>query len=260
MLKEMQNQNETNKEETQEAGENTVNRLDLPDSSQVEQDIKEESFVEKKARARLADAFDYYGGKEEAMPNIMRAVKEVLDNSLGEGNLSEETLQKIEKDLGACSDERERFVQESFQALAPIITLIEGHPELSEPINEREDFKHLTEALSYHMSQDGRSAFLHMLPDEKLNAIKLIRSTREGLIKMAEVVKDNENIEEINATSWIVADHPKLLERLGFKVDGEIDEATRRAHFGNETRKIFKASMSRNDFLEMYSSERARGL
>lgn len=73
---------------------------------------------------------------------------------------------------------------------------------------------------------------------------------------MAEIVKKNEGVQVIIATSWIVARKPEWLESLGFTDTGPITDAERERNFKDDTRPINKAIMSREDFLKRYLKKR----
>lgn len=78
------------------------------------------------------------------------------------------------------------------------------------------------------------------------------RPTKEGLQKLAEIVKENESLQVIAATSWIVARKTERLEELGFTDMGPITDEEREQHFKGDTRPINKAVISREDFLKKY--------
>ena len=80
--------------------------------------------------------------------------------------------------------------------------------------------------------------------------------TREGLEELAKTVKENQAVKRVEAISWIVADHPKILEKLGFTVVGEIDEEMRRKYYADDNRPIGRATVSREDFLRRYLIDR----
>lgn len=83
---------------------------------------------------------------------------------------------------------------------------------------------------------------LHVLPSSTLSRSNQLRSLREGLKKLADELKNNENLENIkivSAKSWIVEEHPGLMEKLGFTIEAE---------------KTDRATITRERFLELYGS------
>jgi hypothetical protein len=82
-----------------------------------------------------------------------------------------------------------------------------------------------------------------------------LRLMRDGLRELARRLEQDasmKDVSQITATSWIVAAHPRILEGLGFTVDGPIDEEKRQRDFADETRPISKAHITREDFLKRY--------
>lgn len=65
----------------------------------------------------------------------------------------------------------------------------------------------------------------------------------------------DERIKEIQATSWIVASNPGLLEKAGFTVAGSISEEMRMEHFSNESRPVSWAQINREKFLKLWLDE-----
>jgi hypothetical protein len=116
--------------------------------------------------------------------------------------------------------------------------------------NESHNFIPLNEVFSY--SLDEKDLHLHMSPSDDISAVSKVRYIKDGLEKLSEIIKSNKKIEKISATSWIVAKNPKLLERLGFKNEGPIDEKTRKRDFSGETNPISRATISREEFLSKY--------
>ena len=65
-------------------------------------------------------------------------------------------------------------------------------------------------------------------------------------------MQQDTEVTEVEGTSWIIAEKPKLLEQLGFELHGAISEEVRAQHFAEETRPIHYASISRKVLLETY--------
>lgn len=95
-----------------------------------------------------------------------------------------------------------------------------------------------------------------------------LRLLHEGFKKFAHLLQTNEkfsHIDKITAISWIVVEHPKLVERFGFTIDNSIDDyESRRWEYKKRTgsikaSKILKkpgfAYMTRDKFLELYGEK-----
>jgi len=141
-------------------------------------------------------------------------------------------------------------------ALKPVTALKMNDPENFEKIvtagipTEKDEFVPLNEILSYGRGKDY--VHIHLLPPGKVGLAALVKGSLDGLRELARIVREDETIKEITATSWIVAEHPKLLERMGFIMQGEIDEEMRDRHFRGDKRRISKATISREEFLRRY--------
>ena len=104
------------------------------------------------------------------------------------------------------------------------------------------------------MYYGGRDNYvhIHLAQAKDVGVSKLRALVLDGLQKLAEQIKGNEQVQDIEATSWIVAKNPKLMEKLGFTVEGEVDEEFRRQHFSGDERKISRATIKREEFLKRY--------
>lgn len=122
-------------------------------------------------------------------------------------------------------------------------------------IEEEGGYIKLNDLLYYGYGYDPNGLFvhLHVAPAQTLpDKIALLRG---GLKRLASQIVNDQRVGSIVATSWIVAEHPRLIERLGFVVDGPIDEQTRKKYFADDSRPISKAHVSREDFLKRYLSD-----
>jgi hypothetical protein len=115
----------------------------------------------------------------------------------------------------------------------------------------QEGMKPLNEIMYY----GGRDDYIHIHLANARDLKNLRALVLDGLQKLAEVIKNNEKVKTIEATSWIVAKNPGLMEKMGFEVEGEIDEEFRRRHFSDDKRKISKATIGREEFLKRYLKE-----
>jgi hypothetical protein len=115
----------------------------------------------------------------------------------------------------------------------------------------------VNELIYYGRSADG-NINLHIASHENTSNGEKLRLLREGLKKLAEEVNNDSGIQEVSATSWIVAAAPSLLERLGFTLHGEISAEFKQAHFAEETRPVHYASISRSVLLEKYLNTKTK--
>lgn len=164
---------------------------------------------------------------------------------------------------GVEIEDKEEFVSHFLKTLEPIVILQVTQANIFEKTerrnmlyNEAGNFK-LSEVLYTGFS--GKEAHIHLAPSVEFIKEKGIANfkneVKNGLIKLAEVLKSNKEIEEITAASWIVAKNPALLEQLGFTIIGEISKKEKDRHFEDEKRSIVKASIKREKFDEWYGNK-----
>lgn len=118
---------------------------------------------------------------------------------------------------------------------------------------ERGGFTPLNEILSYGVS--GDNIHIHLAPAKTESVGAMLGFIKSGLKELARRIATEpalQNVEVISADSWITAERPKILEGLGFTIDGPITEEERTAYFGGERGDISKSHMDRDDFLKKY--------
>jgi hypothetical protein len=200
------------------------------------------------ARTKFGKIFDGHGNGQERTEELLSILKLFLKSDLIDGPTIENSI----KELSGINS-REEFVEKAISSLKPLLDLRAENSEAIEKI-EREAFVEnvgatkINEVLSY--SLENGDVHLHLSPARHLKSLR--SQVAEGLKSLAEIVKNNEKIKKIVGTSWIVAEHPKIMEGLGFKIDGVISEQLKNERFIGDDREIAEASMSREEFLEKY--------
>lgn len=112
----------------------------------------------------------------------------------------------------------------------------------------------LNEMLHFEVYEDR--LYLHVFPVTTFSAGEKIKYLREGLKLLAAQIKTDQRfkgVKTINGVSWIVAQNPHLLEKLGFTHDGEISKEEYERDFAYETRRVDKSHIEVKKFLELYS-------
>lgn len=153
----------------------------------------------------------------------------------------------------------DEFVAHSFTVLKKLIDYRIAHPELVEQIRRERRLTQtsgnirLSELMYYDVDHIGDGvALLHIAPKGNLNVRGILKSFRDGMKELAKQVDEDKRIKEIQATSWIIASNPGLLEKAGFTVEGSIDEKMREEHFSGETRPVSWAHIGRDELLKRY--------
>ena len=167
--------------------------------------------------------------------------------------------QSIMASIDALADapDEDTFVDQALAVMQPIRRFQQEHPDIARRIMlERKNFTALNEVLSYGLTEDGERVHIHLSP--ATNQPRLRSLVFDGLRELARQIREQpekfKKLEAITATSWIVAEHPEAMQRLGFSVEGPITEEFRQRHFKSEERDIDRASISKGDFLARYGS------
>jgi len=151
----------------------------------------------------------------------------------------------------------EEFVKSTFEILKKLIDQTIEHPEIFEKIRrerviqEKGNIK-LSELMYYSLDLENGTLIIHVAPKGELKLGEIIKAFRGGLKELAKQVKEDERIKDIQATSWIVAKNPGLLEKAGFEVKGSISEEMKAEYFGDEEKPVSWAHISREALLEKY--------
>lgn len=155
-------------------------------------------------------------------------------------------------------DEAELFVARTVAAIEPLLEHQVDHPDVARQIfHERHDFTPLNEVLSYGLTEDGYVAHIHLAPATDIKNLRTV--VVDGLRELARrITADPEgfvHLDRIAASSWIITEHPRIMEKLGFTIDGPVsEESAERARQHGESRPATRAHIDRADFLARYGS------
>ncbi len=193
--------------------------------------------------------FDTIADPSERIQLIKTRIMPFLD-MLPDGQSVLDELDQI-----ALIENREDFVRTISDLLEPLIELRLSEPQEFEARQrqgflEGGNFIAINQLLSYKLH--GKSLSLHVQPNETTPPAEQKRLMLDGLRELAEIVRNNPNIKNITAASWIVADKPGILRKLGFTLDGSISEEERQKYFAGSDEPIDKAHISREELLEKY--------
>ena len=222
----------------------------------AEEDLLEKAIELKKARLDVEAAMQYEWSVREKIGDIFEAHQngtERVQDALSkfEPFLKSELLggESIRAQIEAISaiEDKKEFVEKFVIALKPFFDLWVDNPREFERIErqrfvEKGGYTKVNEILSY--GAEGDDVHIHLAPAKALG-MEVRRQAIEGLKELAQIVQKDKSIKSISATSWIVAEHPKLMEKFGFTI---IEEEG----FTSEGKKIAAATMPREEFLERY--------
>lgn len=171
--------------------------------------------------------------------------------------LNSEESEKVKNDLKSCCvlEDKEEFIRQGLIALRPLVEWKKNN-EATFEAKERENFVsssgfiRLNESLSY--GKDRNLVHIHVAPSETMSDWEKYMNLKDGLRKLQEVLKKDEEIKQVTASSWIIATRGggRIMEKLGFTVTGEISPEFKEKFFKGETRPICEAHIDREDFLK----------
>ena len=154
----------------------------------------------------------------------------------------------------AIQDDKE-FIGKVSELLRPVAVTKIDNPKLYEAIQQRKileqkGYVKINDLFAYGLGESGDYLHLHIFPvKEREGKLGLIK---EGMRELARIVEANKNIKVATATSWIVAKNPRMMQTLGFEIEGPIDEGIRKKHFSDDSRPISKAYITRQELLKRY--------
>ena len=164
---------------------------------------------------------------------------------------------ELNAELDSCAEilSKEEFVAKVTAILKPIADASVQRPQEFEKVAREEfraqgGFTPVNDLLAYGIHDTVMH--LHAMQNKTAELRQKLGMLKDGMKRIAQIVRDNEAVQEVTATSWIVAEHPKLLERMGFTVEGPITDEMRAKHFQGDPRAISLAKISREELLRRY--------
>jgi len=242
-----------------------------------ENEIKKatESSPETKVKDKLGEVYDLYDNDASRINDIFRKFESIAyEGSPIIKVIPLELLMEIGRQLHEVDPNlsHSEFQEQVYEIILPLVEIEISNPDLVREARElwnrrhngsraqketttRENSQRLRQEKKEQIIEDGERVIasellyyqvkenvieLHILPGMDLSIIAFINDIRNGLKKIAEFVKKNEQISIISGQSWIITEKPELLEKLGFTVrtqEGGVDSI---------------ATISREDFLKRY--------
>jgi hypothetical protein len=233
--------------------EETTARAQGSNIDQGAQEIQPESDMSKRTRAQLDSFFDEYKDPKARMEEILKKIKPFFKH-IDKKILPAEKADEIIAALSACENlsDKQQFLDKIMEALRPVLDIRQAHADEFEDaqaraMNEAGGFTEINRLLSYGKYKH----IIHMHAPAGETVGNKITLYRDGMRKLAEIINNDPEIKEITATSPLVAAHPGLFTRAGFKVE-EVSDEFRQQHFSGEEREIKKAIIDREEFLRRF--------
>jgi hypothetical protein len=185
--------------------------------------------LESRYQARFYDLFKKVKDPAQRVDLVLQATKEYAA-AAGMDPVAFETEIRA---LGALTDQKQ-FIRNGLQALAPMLEYRSQFADEDEKAAWKNRFSHshkpLSGAVEYtYLPKFPNEVELHLPPNRDKSLPELLPEILAGLKQLAEVVKQNPDIKEVKGKSWIVEEHPGVVKRFGFEVNGEDAVMTREA-------------------------------
>lgn len=185
---------------------------------------------------------------------VERLIKYTYDDVLDESQISQEMMQEIIEQARTASlaEDRQEFVSGLMSAMRPLLEFKISQPEVYEEMDRRAFFAPRMTRVSKVLGYDivDNHIGIHLAPARTLKRSEWTASVEEGLKTLAKAIRENnlvqiegekdkttgkvktetynvnsDDIKVIVAKSYIVKDHPALIEKkLGFTVLPEDDQ------------------------------------
>lgn len=234
---------------------NFENRTPIRKTAQ-EKMMEENARAEKKLESFFVDIFEHSTNPEERFNEFEKKLQGFWDTVNNEGGLTQEDINTIKDDFRSCCfiENKEEFIKKGFISLKSLIDWRKDNEALFEVkarknFIENSGFVPLNEMLSYGRAENN--VHIHVAPSKTFSIGAKLSLLKDGLRKLQQVVKDDEGILNVTASSWIVATKQGkgIMEKLGFTVEGEISEEEKEKFFDKEDRPVAEAFITREDFL-----------
>lgn len=162
--------------------------------------------------------------------------------------------EQIEASLQRClaAADRESFIALAKTAVQPITDFRRDHysvfqQRLREEFLEHNQFIPLNEVLAYGEGPPG-TIHIHLAPSEDIP--NLLTEVKNGLVRLAALFREHPDWQTVSAKSWIIEQHPRIIERLGFTLESPREGSGKPSG---------SASMTRENLLRRYGEKnRAR--
>ncbi len=206
----------------------------------------------KRSFSRIFDSVE----KQKEIDGVVYMIEQIPDDKI---NNKEEVINGLKTSVEIKS--KKDFINHILKVVEPVHIFSLKNPKLFEDMQrehvlEKEENTRLSKVLFCGFDDKRKSAHIHLAVARefiKEFGIKaFIREVTDGLRKLAEIIKDNNEVNEVTATSWIVKEHPELMKNLGFTL---ADKKLELSPSSDDKRKRRDSFISREDFLSKYGNK-----
>lgn len=196
---------------------------------------RERSWIERMDRS-FGMVYDAYETNEERVAELHKRMSEFAVTGIGP-DIKEQVLSNLERCLEA--EDRASFIAFATDAAQPLTDYRREHfaefqQRSREVFAEYGHFVPLNDVLHYDEASTGEIQ-VHLAPAEDIPNLPGV--VKDGLQKLAQLFQEHPEWHTVSAQSWIVAQHPRIVERLGFTVEpaASADKPSHTATMDRET-------------------------
>jgi hypothetical protein len=209
--------------------------------------------TDRRVASEAAQVFDENPDPKDRIGAILQGVGDFVSH-IDEKVMPSSTIDTVLSGIRDCEDIRDRdgFVDAVVTALRPVMELRKTHPAVFEDaeavrMNEGSDFIPLNRLVSYGKTVE--IIHIHHMPGRTVSGKKGLYL--DAMRKLADIVEKDKEVKLITASSWIVAEHPRIFEMSGFGIE-DVSKEIREGHFADEKRTIMTATIGREEFLRRF--------
>jgi|GEM_PF-1668433 len=204
----------------------------------------------------IGETFDRFATSKERVADFWAKLEPVIKV------LGDKFVQRVKFALQNCAqvDDREEFVRQVLDIVSPAFST--GSVEQVEAgarklFVEQNGLTALNEIFSYNVDPSGDKVHIHWAPSRTIPVEKRIEWLLDGMQKLAQIVKADEQIKQVVASSWIITKMPQLITGGGFEMDGPMDLESKQQLIGEralaDTNDDWKvAHISRENLIKLY--------
>lgn len=212
---------------------------------------KKKKTIRERARDKLLQMSKKIRDPHRRSEEILKIFDPVFYKISQKNVLPCEIIEEMRLRIDRCAGIKDvnQFVDRVMSELEPVFSLSKETIEevQTDVMIEQGGFVPLNRLMSYGTT--GSEIHIHASFGESVEG--KLALYRDGMRKLAAIVNGDPNIQEITATSWIVAEYPNIFTRWGFDVKN-ISLKERKQLFGDDHRKVQRATISREEFLTKF--------
>lgn len=236
---------------------------DKQDVQKAESIMDDDQKERSEERAKLYDRVRVdFGKKYDSNEKAEDAIEETLLDLEFFFSLENFPLdaEKIKNDLRSCRNAktRDKFVDQAVSVFGPFMDCKIDNPILFEEMERsfsasKEGRTTINQLVGYDREKDGWLS-IHIARNKTVSTNEkrqFLSFFKEGMKEIA-LFAQKESIKGVWAESWIIAEHPDILKRFGFNVEGNLDKETVENKYPEEEREVGRAYITSEELINKF--------